>query len=136
MAPSLRSSLQSVGSISAGVFANVILAVPIDTVLHSVGVFPPAGEPMSHQGYLLAFSYRFIAAIAGGYATAALAPGSPDKHVIALGGMGVLLSSAGAAAMWDVGPAWYPLSLVAIAMPCSLMGYQLWDRRRSKSKKG
>jgi hypothetical protein len=44
----------------------------------------------------------------------------PMWHALALG---VAVSTAGAVATWNAGPAfanhWYPLALVAVAMPCA-----------------
>ena len=38
-------------------------------------------------------------------------------HALVLGGLGLVASVAGAVAMWDFGPNWYPLALVALALP-------------------
>jgi len=47
----------------------------------------------------------------------------------ALGVVGVVVSSAGAVATWNGGPAfgphWYPLALIALAMPCAWLGGKL-----------
>jgi hypothetical protein len=119
--------MQSAGAVFAGVAAN-FLAVPIDAVFHSTGIFPPMGESMSDKLFGLAFSYRFLLAVLGGYATAKVAPSEPMKHALVLGGVGVVLSSAGAMAMWDFGPNWYPLSLIAISLPCSWAGARLYTK--------
>jgi hypothetical protein len=112
----------------AGLLTNIIPAVAIDAALHATEIYPPMGQPMSYALFVLAFSYRLVLAVAGGYFTARLAPDNPTKHALVLGGIGVLLSSAGAIAMWDAGPAWYPLSLIVIAVPCSLLGARLHGR--------
>lgn len=116
---------RSVWAVFAGILANFLIAVPIDQLLHAQGVFPPPGEPMTNMQCAIAFSYRLVAAVVGGYLTARLAPSNPKKHVIILGCIGILLSAAGAIAMWRVGPVWYPLSLVVIALPASLLGWRL-----------
>src|SRR5206468_826460 len=126
------SALKSVGAVFAGVFANFIIAMPIDAALHAAGVFPPMEVPLSNALCALAFSYRFLAALVGGYATARLAPRNPMKHAIALGIVGILLSSAGAAAMWNMGPHWYPLLLVVISLPCSWAGARLAISRSAR----
>ena len=57
--------------------------------------------------------------------TARLAPDHPMGHALALGFAGLVVSIVGAVAMWDFGPNWYPLALVALAMPCAGAGGQL-----------
>jgi hypothetical protein len=43
--------------------------------------------------------------------------------------VGLVFSTAGAVAMWDAGPAWYSLAVIAIAiaMPCAWAGGRLRD---------
>ena len=98
-------------------------------VLHAAGVFPPVGQPMSNPLFLLAAAYRVVYAVAGGYVAARLAPGRPMAHALALGVVGLVVSAAGAAATWNEGPAfgprWYPLALVATALPCAWAGGRL-----------
>lgn len=118
--------LKSVGAVFAGIVANM-LAVPIDAVLHATGVYPPpGGETDAHLA--LAFSYRALAAVLGGAVTAKLAPASPRGHALALGIVGLVLSSAGAAAQWGLGHHWYPLSLIALCLPASLAGARFTAR--------
>lgn len=117
--------LRSAWAVFAGVLANAVIAVPIDLALHALGVYPAEREPLTQAQSALAFSYRLVAAIAGGYLTARLAPDNPRRHVLILGCTGIVLASAGAAAMWGFGPAWYPLALIAISLPASLLGGSL-----------
>ena len=121
--------MRSIGSVFAGIVAN-FLAVPIDAVMHAQGIFPPEGQEMSDGLFALAFAYRAALAVLGGYVTARLAPQNPMKHAMILGGIGLFLSSAGAVAMWKVGPAWYPLALIAICLPASWAGARLFMSRR------
>jgi hypothetical protein len=62
----------------------------------------------------------------GGYVAAWLAPDRPVAHALALGSIGFVLSVAGVAATWnrgpEFGPKWYPLALVAVSLPCALLG--------------
>ena len=96
--------MRSFGSVFAGIVAN-FLAVPIDAVMHAQGIFPPEGQEMSEGLFGLA-------------------------HAMILGGGGLFLSSGGAVAMWKVGPAWYPLALIAICLPASWAGARLFMSRR------
>ncbi|HTL12746.1 MAG TPA: hypothetical protein VL588_09680 [Bdellovibrionota bacterium] len=116
---------KSILAVVMGVLANFLIAVPIDIGLHAAGIYPPMDQPLSDPLCALALSYRLAAAVVGGYLTARMAPRNPMKHAWALGIVGVVLSAAGAAAMWGKGPHWYPLSLVVISIPLSLLGAKL-----------
>jgi hypothetical protein len=92
---------------------------------------------MSESRFALATAYRLIYTILGSFLTARLAPNRPMPHALVGGFIGLLLASAGAAATWNAGPAfgphWYPLALVATALPCAWLGGRLADsfeRRR------
>ena len=123
---------RSVGAVLAGLAAVVILSTATDAVLHSTGVFPPSGTMMSTGQFLVALAYRIAYGAAGGYIAARLAPSRPIGHALVLGGIGFILSIAGAAATWnresEFGPRWYPLALVAIAVPSSWAGGKLGVR--------
>lgn len=120
-------ALKSVGAVLAGVAANM-LAIPVDALLHATNVFPPPGTETSDGLLALAFSYRAAFAVLGGGVTARLAPASPMAHALALGVVGLVLSSAGAAAQWGLGHHWYPLSLIALCLPASWGGAGLTTR--------
>jgi len=125
-----RQTLRSVGAVLAGLLAIVVSTTAIDVVLHATHVFPPWGEPISDALLLIATAYRVPCSIAGCYLAARLAPDRPMRHALALGVVGVAISLAGAVATWNAGPAfanhWYPLALVALAMPCAWAGGALW----------
>jgi len=113
----------------AGLLTVVILSLGTDLALHASGIFPPWGEPMDDALFLLATAYRSIYAVAGSYIAARLAPDRPMQHALALGVVGLALSTVGAVATWNAGPAfgprWYPLALVATALPCAWIGGKL-----------
>jgi hypothetical protein len=73
--------------------------------------------------------------LAGCYLTAKLAPGNPMKHALILGGIGTVLSAAGAIATanMNLGPAWYAWSLVVIALPVAWLGGKLYLTKNPKS---
>jgi hypothetical protein len=120
---------RSAGAVFAGLVVN-FLAVPLDALLHAVGLFPALGQPMSDGLLALAFSYRLVLAVASGAATARLTPSRPRAHALVLGGLGVVLSTLGFVAMRDFGHAWYPLSLIVIALPSAAGGARLVEPRR------
>jgi hypothetical protein len=130
--PHSRTTLRSIGAIAAGLVATALLAAIADQLLHWLGVFPPWGqvtyEPMP---YVLAVSYRTIFGVIGGYLTARLAPRVPLRHAVILGIVGVVVSLGGAVAAItaDLGPAWYPMLLVALALPTAWLGGALYERR-------
>lgn len=121
--------LRSIGAVAAGLVSIFAVTTATDLVMHATGVFPPVGAPpMSNALFLLAFAYRFVYDVAGCYLTARLAPRRPMRHALVLGSIGLVLSIAGAIAMWDAGPAWYPLGLAASALPCAWLGGRLHRR--------
>jgi len=129
-----RNILRSVGAVVAGLLVVIIITTATDALLHATGIFPPWGQPMSDSLFLLAFAYRIVYGIVGGYITARLAPDKPVKHAVVLGAMGFVLSLAGAAATWnrgpEFGPKWYPLALIVIAIPTAWLGGKLVSRPR------
>jgi hypothetical protein len=123
-----RRILRSIGAVLAGFLVVVVLSLGTDVVLHATGVFPPWSERMSDALFLLATAYRTLYAVLGSYVTARLAPHRPMKHALAGGVVGLVLSTVGAVASWsrpELGPHWYPLALVATALPCAWAGGRL-----------
>lgn len=132
-----RRILRSVGAVLAGFFATFIFSVATDVVLHATGVFPAWGQPMSTALFALATAYRTIYTVAGGYITARLAPDRPMAHVWALGIIGLFAAVAGTVATWNAGPEfgpkWYPLALVALALPSVWAGGRLARRTAAEN---
>jgi hypothetical protein len=119
-----RSIGRSIGALLAGFVVVVILSIATDLALHQAGIFPALGRTMSNPLFLLATAYRTLYAIVGSYITARLAPNRPMQHALLGGTIGLVLSVVGAVATWnkDLGPHWYPLALVATALPCAWVG--------------
>ncbi|WP_224242390.1 hypothetical protein [Hyalangium gracile] len=125
-----RQGLRRIGAVLAGLVAIFVTSTVTDVVMHATGVFPPMdAPPMSDGLFLFAFSYRFIYQVAGCYLTARLAPTRPMWHSMVLGIIGLVLSIAGAVAMWGAGPGWYPIALAASSLPCGWLGGRLAQRR-------
>lgn len=128
-----RRILRRVGAVVAGLLVVGILDTTIDVIMHQTGVYPPWFQPMRTPLWLLAIGYRTVDGIIGGYVTARIAPDRPIAHALALGIIGIVLSTGGVVATWskgpEFGPKWYPLTLVAIALPCSLIGGLLRARQ-------
>ncbi len=120
-----RRTLRQIGAVLAGLLAIFAVTTVTDIVLHATGIFPPWGQPMSSALFLVALAYRIVYGVLGCYIAARLAPDRPMRHAVALGVVGVVLSTAGAVAMWEAGPAWYSLAVIGIALPCAWVGGKL-----------
>ena len=120
-----RRTLGQIGAVLAGLLAIFAITTVTDIAMHATGIFPPWGQPMSGALFLVALAYRIVYGVLGCYIAARLAPDHPMRHALALGVVGVVLSTAGAVAMWAAGPAWYSLAVIGISMPCAWVGGRL-----------
>jgi hypothetical protein len=120
-----RRTLRHVRAVLAGLLAIFAITIATDVAMHATGIFPPWGQPMSNGLFLVALAYRIVYGVLGCYIAARLAPDRPMQHAVALGLVGVVLSTAGAVAMWEAGPAWYSLAVIAISLPCAWVGGKL-----------
>jgi hypothetical protein len=124
-----RRILRSIGAVLAGVIVIFILSLGTDVALHATGIYPPWFQPMSESLFLLATAYRVVYTVLGGYITARLAPNRPMQHALGLGVVGLVLGTAGTVIAWragpELGPKWYPLALIATALPCTWLGGKL-----------
>jgi hypothetical protein len=130
--------LKSIGAVGAGFVLVVALSLGTDVILHATGVFPGWGRPMADELFLLATLYRTVYGIAGSYLTARLAPSRPMRHALVGGAIGMVIATVGAVATWnrgpELGPHWYPVSLVALALPQAWAGAKLRERQVSKAE--
>ncbi len=122
-----RQVFGSIAAVLVGIVANIVLSIGTDAVLAAAGIFPPLNEPerFTTPLLLLATTYRTIYGILGAYLTARLAPYRPMGHALVVGAIGFIACIAGAAAMRGVGPAWYPIALVVLAVPSAWVGGKL-----------
>ncbi len=119
-------TLKSIGAVLAGLLTVVILSVATDAILEKLGVFPPQNKGLFITWMLvLAFFYRGIYTIIGGYITARLAPANPMRHVTILGIIGIVLGTLGVIVGWDLSQHWYPISLAIAAFPLTWLGGKL-----------
>jgi hypothetical protein len=116
----------------AGFVAVVALSIGTDFAMQAVGIFPPLGQRVTDALLVLATAYRTVYSIAGSYLAARLAPNRPLRHALALGVVGLIVSTAGAITTWSSGPGyepkWYPLALIALAMPGAWVGGKLFGK--------
>ena len=122
-----RSIGRSILALFAGFVAGVVLSLGTDLGMHAVGLWPSLGRPMSGQMLLVATVYRTIYGVVSGYIVARLAPRRPLEHALIGGAIGTLLSIAGAALTWNrgLGPHWYPVALIFVALPSAWAGGRL-----------
>ena len=127
--------MKSVLAVVAGVVFTVVVTTLVDMALHAAGVFPPMNQPLNDALALLATSYRIVIGIGAAWLTARLAPEKPMKHALILGGVGVLLAIAGIVATWNLGlgPRWYPIALVVLAIPQCWLGGKLYEMSRAST---
>lgn len=128
-----RSFWRSAAAVILGFVAVVVLSLGTDEALHLLKVYPPWGEPMFEPRLnLLALSYRIIYSVIGSYIAARFAPRNPMRHAMILGIIGLALSAAGAIVAIthaNLGPAWYPIALVAAALPSAWLGGVLYQKK-------
>lgn len=122
---------KSIWAVFAGVLFIIIGSTLVDMVFHLAGVFPKPPEPLTDSLALLASSYRLVIGVAGAYLTAKLAPERPLRHALILGYVGIGLGLIGLLATWNLGlgPRWYPISLVVLAVPQCWLGGWLRERQ-------
>jgi hypothetical protein len=120
---------QSIWAVAAGVLFIVGATALVDIVFHLTGTFPTWDQPINDAQALLATSYRIVISVAGAWLTARLAPDVPLKHAIRLGYVGVVMGLIGVMATWnlDLGPRWYAISLVLLALPQCWAGGRLYE---------
>jgi hypothetical protein len=125
----MRLNGKSIWAVVAGVLVIVVVTTLVDIVLHATRVFPPTDQPINDALALLATSYRIVISVGGAWLTARLAPDKPMKHAMILGYVGVLLGLIGVAATWNLGlgPRWYPISLVVLAIPQCWAGGRIYE---------
>jgi hypothetical protein len=123
-----RNIVKSIGAVIAGLLFIGITHTAMDAILESTGVLPKGHLHVGEGLILFVILYRAILSLAGCYLTARLAPSAPMKHALTLGGIGTVLSAAGAiaTASMNLGPAWYAWSLVLIALPIAWLGGKLY----------
>jgi hypothetical protein len=123
---------QSIGALFAGFVVNVALSLAMDAGLRAAGILSALGVPMTDAESLLVTAYRTVFAVISSYVVARLAPHHPLEHAMVGGAIGMALATAGAAATWNrgLGPHWYPVALVVLALPTAWAGgkMRVWQK--------
>jgi hypothetical protein len=120
--------LKGIGAILAGMIFIIVTHTVTDLVLESLGIFTPPSQGL-HITWMVvtATIYRSIYTVGGGYVTAALGPNPPMRYVLILGLIGLVLGTLGAIVTipMQLSPAWYPIALAVLALPCVWLGGKL-----------
>jgi hypothetical protein len=121
---------KNIGAVIAGLIFIVITHTVTDLIMESTGVLPKGNLHVGTGLILFVIFYRAVLSLLGCYLTAKLAPDSPLKHALILGGIGVALSTVGAIATaeMNLGPAWYAWSLV-VSLLVAWLGGKLYLMR-------
>jgi hypothetical protein len=120
--------LRHIGAVLAGIVIVVALSVITDMALQAT-IFPELAHKNAPDTLLLiATAYRTVYGILGGYVTAKLAPNVPMLDATVLGVIGTAAALAGALTMQGESAAWYPWTLVVLALPQTLLGGYLAKR--------
>ena len=120
--------IKGIGAVLAGILFIVVTHTATDFVLEKLGIFTPP-EQGFHITWMVvtATIYRSIYTVIGGYITAALAPEPRMRYVMILGSIGLVVGTLAAIATipMKLGPAWYPIALAVLALPCVWLGGKL-----------
>jgi len=121
-----KNTLKSVAAVVMGALVGILLSTASDAVMRAMGYFPVGRQPMGDGPFAAATLYRTLYGVVGAYLTARLAPDRPLMHALILGSLGFVASIVGAAAMWGrlpaLGPKWYAIALVVLAIPTAWVG--------------
>src|SRR5215203_1697421 len=124
--------LKSIGAVLAGLIFIFVTHSGVDLILESFGIFTPRTERFDTPWMVVtATVYRTILSIAGCFVTGILAPSRPVMHALVLGFIGLALSTAAAVVLipMNLGPAWYPIALASLTLPCAWVGGLLAEKR-------
>jgi hypothetical protein len=123
-------TMKSIWAVAAGVLVIIGVTTLVDVILHVLHVYPATDQPLDNSLSALATSYRIVISVAGAWLTARLAPNKPIKHAMILGYVGVVLGLVGLAATWNkgLGPRWYPIALVVLAIPQCWIGGKIYEK--------
>ena len=121
---------RSIWAVVAGVLFIIVVTTIVDIMLHAAHVYPPMNQPINDSLSLLATAYRVVISVAGAWLTARLAPNRPMRHAMILGVVGVALGLVGfiVTRNMDLGPKWYPIALVVLAIPQCWLGGRIYER--------
>jgi hypothetical protein len=112
--------------IVAGFILTSVIAVACDYIIRAIapGAFPDGGHP-AMPWLLVAIVYSVLAAVAGGYLTAAVVPDRAQLAGIVLGVLMILAGIAAAISRPGTAPVWYHAVSLMLVIPAVLAGVAL-----------
>lgn len=119
---------RSILALLAGFVANIVLSLATDVGLQAVGILPVLGqETMNNFQSALAAAYRTLYCVLSSYIVARLAPCRPMAHALIGAGAGMVIATVGAIVTWNkgLGPHWYVIVLIVLALPTGWLGGKL-----------
>lgn len=120
---------RSIFALLAGFIVNVVLSLSTDFALQAAGILPAIGRgPMNDFQSALAAAYRTLYAVISSYILARLAPNRPMGHALTGAAIGMVIATAGAVVTrnYALGPRWYSVLLIVLALPSGWAGAKLW----------
>jgi hypothetical protein len=119
---------RSILALLAGFVANIVLSLATDVGLQAAGILPVLGqETMNNFQSALAAAYRTVYCVLSSYIVARLAPCWPMAHALIGAGAGMVIATVGAIVTWNkgLGPHWYVIVLIVLALPTGWLGGKL-----------
>jgi hypothetical protein len=118
---------RSILALLAGFLVAVVLSLVTDLLLHQFGFYPSLGQPTDSSQLAVATLYRSLYGILSAWVTARLAPYGPMGHALVGGAIGTVAALVGAISTWNLnlGPHWYSIALVVLALPTAWIGGKL-----------
>lgn len=127
--------VKSIGAILAGLVFIIVSHTVTDKIFEGLGVLPQPEEGLHHPALLtFALAYRLVLSVVGCYIAAYLAPSLPMLHALILGGIGFIATGIIAVLIIPLGlsPAWYPIALSVLALPCGWAGGKIRENQTRK----
>lgn len=127
---------KSIRAVVVGFILVGVLAVAADFIVHAAAphAYDAKGRTESLAVLVLALLYTPAFGVVGGYVTARLAPGNPQRHALVLGVLGLLFSVPVVMAHWDDAPAWFHIVSLLTVVPAACLGGS-WRSRQTRAGK-
>ncbi|MDE3202076.1 MAG: hypothetical protein KGN79_14270 [Acidobacteriota bacterium] len=119
---------RSILALLAGFLFNVALSLATDILVEAAHILPALGQPLNNAQSAIATIYRTAYGILSSLLVARLAPYKPMGHALTGAAIGMVLATVGVIVTWNqnLGPHWYPVALVVLALPLGWVGGKLW----------
>lgn len=122
--------LKNIRAILAGFLFVIAASIATDMLLIKTGLMKQPFH-LNSVGFIIGvIAYRSLFGVIGSYLTARLAPRKPMRLAMIGGFIGFIVAILGAAAMWDIPPHWYPITLIITTLPCAWLGAYLFVKRK------